>query len=221
MCLPTPARARPCRGRPIQPSQRGEHEEGEGEPEQLEERAPLARAALLLERLEGDLLEHRALPVGQDRVGHRDSVLLRRQCRSGGSPGRPAPGLASGSSEAPRHGPATHIPVPGSKIAPCVEQTKYSPALLEELPRLPVELGARVRAAVHDRRAPRRSSAPRSPFRRAVAAGEVETHARPALGERRRGADQPCVVSHRCSSATLAQRARAGRVASSSSSCAP
>jgi hypothetical protein len=50
-----------------------EQEEGEREPQELEERAPLPRAALLVERLEGDLLENLAFPAGRDGIRHCDS----------------------------------------------------------------------------------------------------------------------------------------------------
>src|SRR5258708_33347624 len=48
-----------------------------------------------------------------------------------------------------------------------------------------------------------------------------EAHALASLGKRGGRADQPCVVSHRCSSATESQRARAGRVPRRPASCAP
>src|SRR5256885_1804994 len=48
----------------------GQHEERERDPEQLEEDAPLAGAALFLDRLQGDLLEHRALPLRGLRIDH-------------------------------------------------------------------------------------------------------------------------------------------------------
>src|SRR5258706_2144396 len=48
----------------------GQDEEREDEPEQLEERAPLAPAALLFEGPEGDFFENRALPQGRAGIGH-------------------------------------------------------------------------------------------------------------------------------------------------------
>ena len=98
---------------------------------------------------------------------------------------------AIASSRAPRHGPATHRPVDGSKIAPCVEQTKYSPVSSKNSPGCQSSSTPEVRAAVH------------VGARRAVVAhGEalalpagrrpVEAHARAALGQRGRLADHAC-----------------------------
>src|SRR5258706_6787422 len=108
----------------------GEDEEYDQEPEELEQCAPLARPALFIEGLERDSLEHGALPAGGDRIRHFASAELVAFGGALSSRRRTSPFLSrtcSGSSEAPRHGPATQNPVLGSKIAPCVEQTKYSP----------------------------------------------------------------------------------------------
>src|SRR5688500_15534515 len=55
----------------------------------------------------------------------------------------------------------------------------------------------------------------------AIPGPERETHPLAALLQRRGGADQPFVASHRCSSMTVPQRATAGRVARRSSEWAP
>ena len=165
-------------------------------------------AALLVERLEGDLFENRALPRGRTQVGHGSFV---------GSLGETSPRCsrtASGSSEAPRHGPATHKPVSGSKIAPCVEQTKYSPAKSKNSPGCQSSsvpsCGQRFTIGAHGAEV-----ADREALLLARLAGECKAHAFGALGERRRFADQPFSFSHRCRSATVEMRAFAGRVASS------
>src|SRR5262249_27756497 len=107
----------------------GEDHQEKDEPQEAEERAPLARAALLVERLERHLLENRALPLRSARIRHRDFNSL-SMAGPGSSSRKTWPSRSrtcNRSSEAPRHGPATHLPVSGSKIAPCVEQTKYRP----------------------------------------------------------------------------------------------
>src|SRR5258708_9698560 len=77
-----------------------------------------------------------------------------------------------------------------------------------------------MRAAVHVGAGPA-VEAHREALLLAVFLAQLEANAPRALGERRRFADQPFVASHRCSSDTVAQRARAGRVASRPASCAP
>src|SRR4029079_17983697 len=87
----------------------------------------------------------------------------------------------------------------------------------EELPRFPVELAAGVGATVHEG-AHGAAEAHRETLRMRR---ELEAHALAAVGEVRRGADHPLVVSHRCSSGTVETRAFAGRVARRSPWCAP
>src|SRR4030095_10444738 len=114
---------------------RGDDQEHEDEPKKLEQRVPLPRAALLLEGLERDLLEDRALPGGSGiRIRHLPFVLSVDCAQFTRNTPPFSSRTCSGSSEAPRHGPATQKPVPGSNKAPCVEHTKYRPVSSKNSP---------------------------------------------------------------------------------------
>src|SRR5258708_4469910 len=117
--------------RPADPAEpHRENEEDEREPEELEERVPLARSALLVEGLERYFLENVAFPAGRDGIRHGESDVLFGAGAASSLARTTWPFVSrtsTGSGQAPRHGPATQNPVRGSKIAPCVEQTKYSP----------------------------------------------------------------------------------------------
>src|SRR5258706_3383885 len=91
---------------------------------------------------------------------------------------------------------------------------------IEKYSFLPVEFHRDVRAAIEVgmHRAP---VADRDRGRRLAEVFHLEAHAAPRIGERRGGADQPCVASHSRSSATLATQSRGAQARKPCSGCAP